>query len=118
MDNLTLHTVVIKKPIDLETAKEMAAHFIPNEKLYHEYDDRYIFKNYPISQFKPGTFHVKKVNDHVSLVLGKHNTLHGSGFMDDLTDKLFKFVLKYNPISISVRKALDEGLVQKREKRI
>jgi hypothetical protein len=68
---MELHAVIIKKPIELNDAKEIAKHFIPsNKKFYRETESSYRFRNIPKTQFKKGSFRTKIINDNVSIVLG------------------------------------------------
>lgn len=71
--SLTLHAVVIKKPISLSEARKLSKSFIKNENVnfYRETNDSYRFRNIPKTKFDPNTFVSKVINDKVTLVFGK-----------------------------------------------
>ena len=70
---LTLHAVVIKKPISLLEAKKLSKEFIKNEKVnfYRETAESFRFRNKAKTKFDPNTFISKVINDKITLVLGK-----------------------------------------------
>lgn len=110
----TLHAVIVKKPKTLEEAKEIAKHFIKKKKYHRETSQSYRFRNYPKGEFEPGSFRTKKLDKHTSLIFGKHKQgkeelTQGSGFFDDMIDKLGSFLLKYNPLSLGVKSAIQQG---------
>lgn len=106
--SLTLHAVVVKKPKSLSEAQEIAKHFIKNKKYHRETSQSYRFRNYPKNQFIPGSFKSKKVNEHTTLIFGKHKQgkgeiVKGGGLWDDMVNKLGTFFLKYNPLSLGIK---------------
>jgi hypothetical protein len=114
---MDLHSVIIRKPITLEKAREIASEYINSKKksFYRETNSSYRFRNKPKTLFK--TFKSKKINKDITLVYGEpkikaaglaeHGNvggeldIMGSGFMDKLQD----FILRYNPITL-IGKAL------------
>ena len=65
-----LHDVIVKKPVPLETAKQIAAKFIPStRKYYRETDGSYRFRNISKQKFKE--FRAKVVNENITLIFGK-----------------------------------------------
>ena len=65
-----LHAVIVRKPIDLQDAKETARQFIDkNKKFFRETSQSYRFRNIPKQRFDK--FKTKKLNDQVSLIYGK-----------------------------------------------
>jgi hypothetical protein len=71
-DGYELHTVVIKKPIDLVEAKRISKNFITKSKEYNrETKTSYRFRNIPKQKFEPKSFRTKKVNKQISLIYGK-----------------------------------------------
>jgi len=83
-----LHAVIIKKPYNLEDAKQKAQEFIKDKKkkYYRETSASYRFRNISKQKFKPKTFRTKKINNEISLIFGElkpeHSHLSGSGFFD------------------------------------
>jgi hypothetical protein len=111
---MELHAVIIRKPITLEKAREIASEYINNKKrnYYRETNSSYRFRNIPKQKFK--SFKSKKINKVVTLIYGEPKQIKGGrmievgnvggGFMDKLQD----FILKYNPITL-IGKALMSG---------
>lgn len=85
---LKLHAVIIKKPCELEEAKEEAKEYIKNPKnnFYRETKNSYRFRNIPKTKFEKKSFKTKKINKQVSLVFGilkpEFEHLEGAGFFD------------------------------------
>lgn len=110
----TLHAVVVKKPKSLDEAKTIAKHFIKNKEYHRETKASYRFRNFPKNQFEPGSFRTKKLDQHTSLIFGKHkNKKHaivkGGGLWDDMVNKVGMFLLKYNPLTLGVKHAIAQG---------
>ena len=79
LNGLKLHAVIIKKPYDLEKAKQTAASIINDKKkkFYRETDGSYRFRNIPKTKFIKKSFRTKKINSNISLIfglLGENNT--------------------------------------------
>lgn len=72
LNGLKLHAVIIKKPYDLEKAKQTAANIIKDKKkkFYRETDNSYRFRNIPKTKFVKKSFRTKKINDSISLIFG------------------------------------------------
>jgi Tfp pilus assembly ATPase PilU len=72
MDKLYLHVVIVKKPIDLEDAEEMASSIIKdkNKTFYRETEDSYRFRNIPKTRFKLDSFVSKFINEKLTLIFG------------------------------------------------
>ena len=109
---LTLHAIIVKKPIELETAKDIAMHFT-KKKYYRETSKSYRFRHYPKTAFEPNSFQTKKLSKNVSLVFGKHKKgkdaiISGSGLWDDMVKKVQNFILKYNPVSLGIKSMLSD----------
>jgi hypothetical protein len=111
---MQLHAVIIKKPIILEKAREIANDYMDTnkKKFFRETSTSYRFRNIPKTRFN--SFISKKINDRVTLIFGspkiKTNddlNIIGGGVMDDIQN----FFLKYNPISL-VAKSLMSGAKQ------
>ncbi len=72
---LHLQTVIIKKSpeMTLEKARKMSQRIIQNRsrKFYREKEETYHFRNIPKTEFVPGSFVSKKVNDTITLVFGR-----------------------------------------------
>ena len=87
-DKLALHAILIKKPCPLETAQEVAQEFIKDnkKKFYRETKNYYRFRNIPKSHFIPKYYKTKKINNKVSIIIGKlkpeFEHLEGSGMLD------------------------------------
>jgi hypothetical protein len=114
---MELHAVVIRKPISIEKAKQIASEYINSKKksFYRETNSSYRFRNIPKQKFK--SFRSKKINKDITLIYGEPKikaagfaergnvggglNIMGSGFMDKLQD----FILRYNPITL-IGKAL------------
>jgi hypothetical protein len=112
--SLTLHAVVVKKPKTLEEAREIAKHFIKNKKYHRETKASYRFRNFPKNQFEPGSYKSQKLNEHTTLIFGKHKQdkgaiIKGGGLWDDMIDKIGSFLLKYNPLTVGVKSAIAQG---------
>jgi len=103
---MELHAVIIKKPITLQGAREIASEFIKNKQhnFYRETKNSYRFRNIPKSRFS--SFKSKKINKDITLIYGtpKTGNITGGGLMDKIKD----FILRYNPITL-VGKALISG---------
>ena len=72
-DKLYLHVVIIKKPVDLDDAEEIARKIIKdkNKTFYRETDDSYRFRNIPKTRFKLDSFVSKVINEKLTLIFGK-----------------------------------------------
>lgn len=71
---LHLQTVIIKKEgLSFEAARKLSQSIIQNSKkrFFREKAETYHFRNIPKTEFKPGTFVSKKVNDQITLVFGQ-----------------------------------------------
>jgi hypothetical protein len=73
MGEYYLYTVIVKKPISLEDAREWAQHYIQcrKRKFYYDEPDCYRFKNMPRNFFAKKSLKTKKINDFVELVYGQ-----------------------------------------------
>ena len=71
-EKLYLHDVVIKKPMPLEQAQEMAQKVINDKKktFYRETEESYRFRNIPKTKFKQDSFKSKMINDNLTLIFG------------------------------------------------
>ena len=111
----TLHAVIVKKPIELNKAKQKAKHFITDKPLkFRQTNTSYRFENYPKGEFQPGTYKTKKINDNVSLIFGTHKEgkdelVEGGGIVDTMIEKIGDFLLKYNPLTLGVKSAIKHG---------
>jgi len=109
--SLTLHAVVVKKPKTLEEAQEIAKHFIKNKKFHRETHQSYRFRNFPKGDFIPGSFKTKKLNQHTSLIFGKHKEgkgelTRGGSLWSSMIDKLASFFLKHNPVTYGIKQGI------------
>ena len=99
-----LHAVVVKKPVELARAKDIAKNFITEDKhFYRQTKASYRFRNIPKEQFVAKSFRSKKVNPQITLVYGKLSDptkYKGAGFFGDLWDKAKK---KYGEIKERIR---------------
>jgi len=107
----TLHAVVVKKPKTLEEAQAIAKHFIKNKTYNRETKSSYRFRNHPKGEFVPGSFKTKKLNEHTSLIFGKHKEgkgelTQGSGLFDDMVNKLAMFLFRNNPITYGIKQGM------------
>jgi hypothetical protein len=119
---MELHAVVIRKPITLEKAKEIASQYIDSKKksFYRETNSSYRFRNIPKQKFK--TFKSKKINKDITLIYGEPK-IKAAGFAErgnvgggitgsitggNFLEKLQNFILRYNPITL-IGKALMSG---------
>lgn len=99
-DYWALHAVIVKKPYDIEKAKEEVKDILKddNKKYYRETPKSYRFRNIPKTKFIKKTFRTKKLNPNISLVFGKlkeeHNHLEGAGIAD-IIFKPIKAVKKF-----------------------
>ena len=112
--SLTLHAVVVKKPKSLEEAREIAKHFIKNKKYHRETAQSYRFRNFPKNQFEPGSYKSQKLNSHTTLIYGKHKQgkgeiIKGGSLWDSMLDSIGSFLLRYNPLSLGVKSAIQQG---------
>jgi hypothetical protein len=90
MDNnkkWALHEIIIKKPIELEVARELAQDIMKNKKRFvKETKTMYKFRNLPKTKFIPGTIKREKINKQLILVYGElkqeFGHLEGAGFFD------------------------------------
>jgi hypothetical protein len=115
---MELHAVIIRKPITLEKAKQIASEYIDSKKksFYRETNSSYRFRNIPKQKFK--SFKSKKINKDITLIYGEPKIkggrmievgnvgggITGGGFLDKFQD----FILRYNPITL-IGKALMSG---------
>jgi hypothetical protein len=100
--NYALHAVIVKKPVKLERAQEIAHNFIDkSKKYYRETGTSYRFRNIPKQSFIPKSYRTKKVNKQISLIYGelKDPRVQGSG-LKDLWEKAKK---KFNEIKEGIR---------------
>jgi hypothetical protein len=115
---MDLHAVIVRKPITLEKAKQIASEYIDSKKksFYRETNSSYRFRNIPKQKFK--SFKSKKINSNTTLIYGEPK-IKAAGFAErgnvgggitggNFFEKLQNFILKYNPISL-VGKALMSG---------
>jgi hypothetical protein len=112
--SLTLHAVIVKKPKTLEEAQEIAKHFIKNKKYHRETTQSYRFRNFPKNQFEPGSYKSKKLNEHTTLVFGKHKQgkdelVSGGSLFNDMIDKLASFLLRNNPLTYGIKHAMSQA---------
>ena len=108
---LTLHAIIVKKPISYNDAREIAKHFT-NKKFYRETNSSYRFRHFPKQQFIPNSFRTKKLSNDVSLVFGKHKDakhaiIQGGSLWNDIIDKVSNFLLKYNPLSLALKSTIN-----------
>lgn len=116
---MELHAVIIRKPITLEKAREIASEYINNKKrnYFRETKSSYRFRNIPKQKFK--SFRSKKINKVVTLIYGEPKQIKGGRYIEvgnvgggitggGFMDKLQDFILKYNPITL-IGKALMSG---------
>ena len=69
---MELQAVIVKKPIPFEEAHLMSKEYIDDSKNYYrETKTSYRFRNIPKSRFDRDSFRTKKINNQVTLVLGK-----------------------------------------------
>jgi hypothetical protein len=68
-----LHNVIIKKPISINDAKQLAKHFITdkNKRFYRETETSYRFRNISKTKFIKSSFRTKKINPSVTLTYGE-----------------------------------------------
>ena len=71
-EKLYLHDVVIKKPMELGEAQELAQSVIRDKKktFYRETEDSYRFRNIPKTRFKLDSFKSKVINEKLTLIFG------------------------------------------------
>ena len=112
---MELHAVVIRKPITLEKAREIASEYIKkNKTFYRETKNSFRFRNIPKQKFK--SFKSKKINKDITLIYGEPKQVKGGRMIEvgnvgggiiggNFLEKLQNFILKYNPITL-VGKAL------------
>lgn len=87
-----LHSVIIKKPMDLDKAKSLAQDFIKDKKknFYTELKTSFRFRYIPKGKFVSKSFKTKVINPEVSLLYGElkpeHSRLEGAGLLDWLKD--------------------------------
>jgi hypothetical protein len=113
---MELHTVVIRKPITLEKAREIASEYMDTnkKKFFRETNSSFRFRNIPKQKFK--SFKSKKINPNITLIYGSGFAEHGNvgggitggGIFDSIKDKIQNFILRYNPISL-IGKAIMSG---------
>jgi len=87
-----LHAVLINKDLGFEEAFKEAQHIIKKKKFFHrETKNQYRFRNIPKQKFEPKTFRSKKINENITLVVGKlkpeHSHLEGAGLFDWIKEK-------------------------------
>ena len=70
MEPLTLHAVVVHKPIELNEARQLVADITRSKKKRYvrETPHSYRFRIVPKTRF--GSFISKPINDHITLVFG------------------------------------------------
>ena len=122
---MELHAVVIRKPITIEKAREIASEYIDSKKksFYRETNSSFRFRNIPKQKFK--SFKSKKINKDITLIYGEPKIkggrfievgnvgggITGGGIFDSIKDKIQNFILRYNPISV-IGKAIASGVKQ------
>jgi len=117
---MDLHSVIIRKPISIEKAREIASKYIDSKKksFYRETNSSYRFRNKPKTLFK--TFKSKKINDRVTLIYGEPKQIKGGRMIEvgnvggsitggNFLQKLQDFILKYNPITLVGKALIDAG---------
>jgi len=87
-----LHSVLVNKSLPYEEAFKEAQHIIKKKKFFHrETKNQYRFRNIPKQKFEPKSFRSKKINENLTLVLGKlkpeHMHLEGAGIFDWIKEK-------------------------------
>lgn len=88
-----LHAVIIKKPVELEKAKQEASNFIKDKKkhFFRETNQSYRFRNVPKTKFIKKSFRTKIINPEISLIYGEltkeNEHLEGSGILDWFKEK-------------------------------
>jgi hypothetical protein len=118
---MDLHSVIIRKPISIEKAREIASEYMDTKKksFYRETNKSFRFRNIPKQKFK--SFRSKKINPETTLIYGEPKIkaagfaergnvggnldIMGSGFMDKLQD----FILRYNPITLIGKALINAG---------
>jgi len=110
---MELHAVVIRRPISIEKAREIASQYIDSKKksFYRETAKSFRFRNIPKQKFK--SFRSKKINPDITLIFGEPKQIKAAGFAErgnvggnldimgsGFMDKLQDFLLKYNPITL------------------
>lgn len=70
---LDIHAVIVKKPVQKTVAKKIARDIFKrkDDRFSRETEGSIRFRNIPKTKFKQDSFRTKKVNDKVSIVLGK-----------------------------------------------
>jgi hypothetical protein len=100
MEKFALHTVIIKKPYNLEEAKKISQDFIKDKKknFYRETTKSYRFRNIAKTKFINKSFKTKKINKDISIVLGQlkpeNAQLEGAG-IKEIIDKPIKAVKEF-----------------------
>ena len=115
--SLTLQAVIVKKPCDLQQAKDIAKHFIKKKEFYSETDKKYTFRNFPKKQFEAKSFVSKNIKNDVSitLVFGKHKKnkeeiIQGGSLWETIRDGINRFLFKHNPLTNGIRDSFNKGL--------
>lgn len=99
-DYWALHAVIIKKPYDLDKAKEIVEEYIKDGKkhYYRETAKSYRFRNIPKTKFIKKSFRTKKINPNISLIFGKlkeeFDHLEGAG-IGEIIEKPLKKIKEY-----------------------
>lgn len=99
-DYWALHAVIIKKPYDLDKAKETVEEYIKDGKkhYYRETAKSYRFRNIPKTKFIKKSFRTKKINPNISLIFGKlkeeFDHLEGAG-IGEIIEKPLKAIKEY-----------------------
>ena len=72
-DKLFLQAVIVHKPVEFKDAYFMAQNIInnPRKTFFRETDASYRFRNIPKTDFIPGHYVSKKIDDKMTLVFGK-----------------------------------------------
>ena len=69
---MELHAVVIKKPVKLTKVKKVGEEFLGHKVGFiRETGQSYRVRNIPKTKFKEDTFRTKKINDNISIIIGK-----------------------------------------------
>lgn len=100
-----LQSVVIKKSVPLEEARQTAHKFIGGRKrFYEEKDTEYWFRNIAGNQFKPDSFRTKKVNENIRLIYGQLKDSQKGKGLTELWNKAkeIKERFRLNPVGAPV----------------
>lgn len=69
---MEINSIIIKKPIKLTKVKKIGSEFLGHKVGFiRETGQSYRVRNIPKTKFKEGSFRTKKINDNISIVMGK-----------------------------------------------